>query len=79
MSELLGIGTTDNNKKLNRITVSVDTETNDFIIAVADELNLSNSEVINRLILPTIKKIKKQEELIIKSPLAVAFDLITKG
>ena len=79
ISELYGTGGIDNSKKLNRFTISVDDDTACFIQKVADELSLSNSEVINRLISPTIKKIKLQEGLMIEKPLIVAFDWITKG
>jgi len=77
VSELLGAGIDDGNKKLNRITASFSDEMVELINTISDELNISRSEVVERLCRSVLKKIVKQKELIELKPLAVAFEMIT--
>jgi metal-responsive CopG/Arc/MetJ family transcriptional regulator len=67
----------DNGKKISRVTVSLSSADLEFVNEIADAKNISNSEVINLLIKPTIQMIRAQETLIKENPLSVAFDLIT--
>ncbi|MDR0666838.1 MAG: hypothetical protein LBF71_05450 [Campylobacteraceae bacterium] len=76
--KLYGASKDSNDKKLSRITVSLGYEDMELIEEIADAKNISNSEVINLLIRPTIRLIKEQEALIKENPKAVAFDLVTK-
>jgi hypothetical protein len=75
--KLYGKSTRDDGKKLNRVTVALSSADYKLVEAIADAKGLSNSEVINLLIKPTMKLVEEQEELIKESPLSVAFDLIT--
>ena len=77
--KLYGASKDSKDKKLSRITVSLGYEDMELIEEIADAKNISNSEVINLLIKPTIQTIREQEALIKQSPLTVAFDLVTKG
>jgi hypothetical protein len=79
MSCLYGESVDCEGKKISRVTVSLSSTDLEFVTEIADAKNISNSEVINLLIKPTIQSILKQRELIAKNPVAVAFDLVTKG
>jgi hypothetical protein len=79
MSDLFGNKLEQKSKKDNRITTSYPDEIYNFISDIANEQEMSFSEVVLRLVIPTVKKIYKQEELIKKHPQSVAFDLITKS
>ncbi|MDR2790245.1 MAG: hypothetical protein LBB59_04655 [Campylobacteraceae bacterium] len=79
MSELYGESIDNSGKKISRVTVSLSSADLEFVSAIADAKSLSNSEVINLLIKPTIRRISEQEKLIKSNPKAVAFDLVTKG
>ncbi|MDR1461467.1 MAG: hypothetical protein LBI78_07470 [Campylobacteraceae bacterium] len=79
MSCLYGESVDCEGKKISRVTVSLICTDLEFVTEIADAKNISNSEVINLLIQPTIQSILKQKELIAKNPKAVAFDLVTKG
>jgi predicted DNA binding CopG/RHH family protein len=69
----------NNDKRLNRITVTLSCSDMETVEEIADAKGMSNSEVINLLIKPTIRNILEQKELIVTNPMAVAFDLMTKG
>lgn len=69
----------DTDKKLERVTVSMSQSDYKFIKEIADAKGLSNSEVINNMLKPTMQAILKQKELIVVNPMAVAFDLMTSG
>ncbi|MDR2099982.1 MAG: hypothetical protein LBP40_04030 [Campylobacteraceae bacterium] len=79
MSELYGASGENGDKKMCRVTVSLSSMDLEFVSEIADAKSLSNSEVINLLIKPAIRRISEQEKLIKTNPKAVAFDLITKG
>ena len=76
---LYGSARDNSNKRLKRITVALSLNDMELIEEIADAKGLSNSEVINLLIRPTIQTVREQEDLIKQSPLTVAFDLVTKG
>jgi hypothetical protein len=78
MSELYGESIDNSGKKISRVTVSLSSTDLEFVSEIADAKSLSNSEVINLLIKPTIRRISEQEKLIKSNPKAVAFDLITR-
>lgn len=65
-------------KKSNRITVSFSQKEMDLINHISNKKNISQSEVVHRLVSPTINTIKKQQKIIKDDPLSVAFDLLTK-
>jgi len=68
----------EEDKKLNRITASFDDDTFRFIDEMAQVKGVSHSQIVNRLCKSVFDDVKKQSEIIIRNPLAVAFDLITK-
>jgi len=68
----------DEDKKLNRITTSFDDETFRFIDDIAKSKGYSHSKVVNILCKSVYDDVVKQSEIIVKNPLAVAFDLVTK-
>ena len=74
---LFGATEEDTDKKLNRITISLNLEDFDLIDKISIEKNITKAEVICRLIKPTLARIAEQEELITRNPKLVAFDLIT--
>lgn len=76
-AQLFGEREDDENKKVERITVSLSSEDWEIVNMIANEKNIPHSKVINLLIQPTIRTIRKQEELIAQSPRLVAFDLVT--
>ncbi|MDR1007836.1 MAG: ribbon-helix-helix domain-containing protein [Campylobacteraceae bacterium] len=76
---IYGEAISNSNKRLNRITVTLSSSDMELVEEIADAKGLSNSEVINLLVKPTIKNILKQKELIVVNPMVVAFDLMTKG
>lgn len=78
-AQLFGEREEDEGKKVKRVTVSLSLEDWEIVDMIADEKNLPHSEVINLLIKPTIRTIRKQEELIAQSPRLVAFDLVTSN
>jgi len=68
----------DEDKKLNRITTSFDDDTFRFIDEIAKSKGYSHSKVVNILCKSVYDDVVKQSEIIVKNPLAVAFDLVTK-
>ncbi|WP_067177022.1 hypothetical protein [Sulfurospirillum sp. UCH001] len=74
---LFGASEEDQDKKLNRITISLNSDDFELIEKIAFEKNITRSEVVCRLIRPTLSRIAEQEELITINPKLVAFDLIT--
>ena len=75
--DLFGSTTTHKSKKDNRITTSFPDDIYNFIYDIAEEKDLSFSEVVLRLVEPTVEQIQKQEDLIRDNPKIVAFDLVT--
>lgn len=65
-------------KKLKRLTLSMSDLDYDFIADIANCKNLSQSEAVNLLLKPMLKRIEEQENLIVENPRAVAFDLVTR-